>query len=126
MIRLVIRFVVLPDRHDEFRAMYTNVYVPALSVQAGYLGSSLMRSFTPRHQYEIGGTTEGFDAALTLDFATEEDCRACVASSEYATAWAAAAAICEAHTHCGYDVVRAHILGQDDDSGARDNPRGPR
>ena len=111
MISLLIMLAVADDRETAFRAMYRDVYASRLGRQRGYLGSSLSRSYPSGYQAEFGGTDHGLNFLMTLDFATEEDRLAWVASPEHELAWSAATELSSAQAYGGYDVLETRPAG---------------
>ncbi len=98
-------FAVMDEQETAFREMYGDLYAPLLARQRGYLGSSLSRSYPTAYQAELGGTDHGLNLLMTLDFASEADRLAWVASPEHERAWTAATGLSSAQAYGGYDVL---------------------
>lgn len=99
-------FVVTKANAEKFEKMYTNVYVPALRVQVGYLESKLIRIFPPAIEKKIEGEATTYNYQLQLSFDTEANRQKWVASKEHVgTAWPAAAALAKSYKWRGYDVM---------------------
>ena len=73
-------FVVPKENAEAFEKMYTSVYVPAMTVQQGYLGSKLLRVFPENVEKEIQGEATAYNYQIQISFDTEENRRKWVAS----------------------------------------------
>lgn len=99
-------FVVTQENAEKFENMYTNVYVPALRVQVGYLESKLIRIFPTELEKKIQGEATTYNYQLQLSFDTEANRQKWVASKEHVgTAWPAAEKLAKSYKWRGYDVV---------------------
>jgi len=99
-------FVVTEANAEKFEKMYTNVYVPALRVQVGYLESKLIRIFPTALEKKIEGEATTYNYQLQLSFDTEANRQKWVASKEHVgTAWPAAVALAKTYKWRGYDVM---------------------
>jgi mannose-6-phosphate isomerase-like protein (cupin superfamily) len=99
-------FVVAKENAEAFEKMYTSVYVPAMTVQQGYLGSKLLRLFPETIEKEIQGEPSTYNYQLQISFDTEENRRKWVASKEHVqTAWPAASKLAKSYKWRGYDVM---------------------
>ncbi|PJJ83573.1 cupin domain-containing protein [Mucilaginibacter auburnensis] len=99
-------FVVEAQNAEAFEKMYTNVYVPALRVQPGYLESKLIRIFPTEIEKKIQGEATTYNYQLFLSFDTEANRQKWVASKEHVgTAWPAAEKLAKSYKWRGYDVV---------------------
>lgn len=99
-------FVVTKENAEAFEKMYTSVYVPAMTVQQGYLGSKLLRLFPENIEKEIQGEASTYNYQLQISFDTEENRRKWVASKEHMqTAWPAASKLAKSYKWRGYDVL---------------------
>lgn len=99
-------FVVEKENADAFEKMYTSVYVPAMTVQTGYLESKLLRLFPENIEKEIGGEPSTYNYQMQISFDTEENRRKWVASKEHMqTAWPAASKLAKSYKWRGYDVT---------------------
>lgn len=99
-------FEVEQKNAEAFEKMYTNVYVPALKVQVGYLESKLIRIFPADIEKKIQGEATTYNYQLQLSFDTEANRQKWVASSEHLkTAWPAAEKLAKTYKWRGYDVM---------------------
>ena len=108
-ILLQMDFVVPKENSEAFEKMYHSVYVPAMTVQKGYVGSKLLRLFPENINKEIQAEPTNYNYSIQISFATEEDRRNWVASPQHKIAWPAAAALVKEFKWRGYDV-----MGDDD------------
>lgn len=108
-ILLQMDFVVPKENSEAFEKMYHSIYVPAMKVQKGYVGSKLLRLFPENISKEIQAEPTNYNYAIQISFATEEDRRKWVASPQHQIAWPAAAALVKEYKWRGYDV-----MGDDD------------
>jgi mannose-6-phosphate isomerase-like protein (cupin superfamily) len=102
-------FVVAKENGEAFEKMYYSVYVPALKVQQGYLGSKLLRLFPEALSKEIQAEPTTYNYQIQISFDTEENRRKWVASSQHQIAWPSAVALAKEYKWRGYDV-----MGDDD------------
>lgn len=99
-------FVVEAKNVDAFEKMYTNIYVPAMRKQVGYLESKLVRIYAADTEKKIQGEETTYNYQLQLSFDTEANRMKWVASKEHAgTAWPAATALAKSYKWRGYDVI---------------------
>ncbi|MGY3214358.1 cupin domain-containing protein [Mucilaginibacter sp. HD30] len=99
-------FVVEQKNAAAFEKMYTNIYVPAMRKQVGYLESKLIRIYAEATEKKIGGETTDYSYQLQLSFDTEANRMKWVASKEHVgTAWPAAVALAKTYKWRGYDVI---------------------
>lgn len=103
--KLQMFFEVEPDKAGAFEKNYTDVYVPALRQQVGYLGSSLMRRFPDDVSKKIGSPDTKFNYEMELIFDTEEHRQLWVKAEVHVAAWAKTAALAKSYQWFGYDVV---------------------
>jgi mannose-6-phosphate isomerase-like protein (cupin superfamily)/heme-degrading monooxygenase HmoA len=108
-ILLQMDFVVPKENGDAFEKMYYSVYVPAMTVQKGYVGSKLLRLFPENINKEIQAEPTAYNYSIQISFATEEDRRKWVASEQHKIAWPAASGLAKEYKWRGYDV-----MGDDD------------
>ena len=108
-ILLQMDFVVLKENSEAFEKMYHSIYVPAMKVQKGYVGSKLLRLFPENISKEIQAEPTNYNYTIQISFASEEDRRKWVASPQHQIAWPAAAALVKEYKWRGYDV-----MGDDD------------
>jgi mannose-6-phosphate isomerase-like protein (cupin superfamily) len=104
-ILLQMDFVVPKENGEAFEKMYHSIYVPAMTVQKGYVGSKLLRLFPENISKEIQAEPTTYNYAIQISFATEEDRRKWVASPQHQIAWPAAAALVKEFKWRGYDVM---------------------
>jgi mannose-6-phosphate isomerase-like protein (cupin superfamily)/heme-degrading monooxygenase HmoA len=98
-------FIVPKENAEAFEKMYTSVYVPAMIVQQGYLGSKLLRIFPDNLEKEIQGDTTAYNYQIQISFDTEENRRKWVASEQHKIAWPAASGLAKEFKWRGYDVM---------------------
>jgi mannose-6-phosphate isomerase-like protein (cupin superfamily) len=99
-------FVVAKENAEAFEKMYTSVYVPAMTVQQGYLESKLLRLFPDDVEKQIQGEASTYNYQMQISFDTEENRRKWVASKEHLqTAWPAASKLAKSYKWRGYDVT---------------------
>jgi heme-degrading monooxygenase HmoA len=108
-ILLQMDFVVPKENAQAFEKMYYSVYVPAMTVQKGYVGSKLLRLFPENINKEIQAEPTAYNYSIQISFATEEDRRKWVASDQHKIAWPAASGLAKEYKWRGYDV-----MGDDD------------
>lgn len=104
MIALLISVRVDEERRPDLERTYLEVFLPALRRQAGFLGSTLYRSFPEQLAREINAA-ESADYEIELRFDTEAARRAWVASEDHATAWPQIRGLAAGMSHVGYDVL---------------------
>lgn len=102
-------FVVEKENAGAFEKMYYSIYVPAMTVQKGYLSSKLLRLFPDNIAKEIEAEPTAYNYQIQISFATEQDRRNWVASGQHQIAWPAATALAKEYKWRGYDV-----MGDDD------------
>ncbi len=100
-------FIVTPEKSAAFEKMYTEVYVPALKQQKGYLGSKLYRLYAPALAKQIQAEATTYNYQLQIFFDTEANRMNWVRSDIHQkTAWPSAAKLADDHYKWrGYDVV---------------------
>lgn len=108
-IALQMDFIVTKDNAAAFEKMYYAIYVPAMTVQPGYVGSKLLRLFPENLSKEIEAEATTYNYQVQISFETEEARRKWVASAQHQIAWPAAAALATEYKWRGYDV-----MGDDD------------
>ena len=102
-------FVVAKENAEAFEKMYYSVYVPAMTVQQGYLGSKLLRLFPEDVSKLIEAEPTTYNYQIQISFDTEENRKKWVASSQHQIAWPSATALAKQYKWRGYDV-----MGDDD------------
>ncbi len=108
-IGLQMDFVVPKENAEAFEKMYYSIYVPAMIVQQGYLGSKLLRLFPENIQKEIQAEPTSYNYQIQISFDTEAHRRQWVASPQHQIAWPAASSLAKEFKWRGYD-----IMGDDD------------
>jgi mannose-6-phosphate isomerase-like protein (cupin superfamily) len=102
-------FVVEKANAEAFEKMYHSIYVPAMKVQQGYLGSKLLRLYGTDLSKEIEAEPTTYNYQIQISFDTEANRRKWVASSQHQIAWPAATSLVKEYKWRGYDV-----MGDDD------------
>ncbi len=102
-------FIVSAENAREFEEMYHSIYVPAMTVQEGYLESKLLRLYPDDEATEIEAEPTEFNYQILISFDTEENRRQWVASDQHQIAWPAATNLAEEYKWRGYDVMNDHI-----------------
>ena len=90
-----------------FEKLYNETYVPAMKLQQGYIGSRLMKIFSPEIEKSIQGEATTYNYQMQLFFDTEVNRRKWVSSPQHQKAWPAATALGKVYKWRGYDVVGA-------------------
>ena len=98
-------FVVSKENAEAFEKMYYAIYVPAMTVQPGYLSSKLLRVFAEPLAKEIQAEATTYNYQIQISFDTEENRRKWVASKEHQIAWPAASGLATEYKWRGYDVM---------------------
>jgi mannose-6-phosphate isomerase-like protein (cupin superfamily)/heme-degrading monooxygenase HmoA len=98
-------FVVPKENAEAFEKMYTSIYVPAMTVQQGYLESKLLRVYSDSLEKEIQGDPTTYNYQIQISFDTEENRRKWVASEQHKIAWPAASGLAKEFKWRGYDVM---------------------
>lgn len=106
---LQMEFVVDRENAQAFEEMYYSIYVPAMVVQEGYLGSKLLRLFPEALSNEIQAEPTTYNYQIMISFDTEENRRKWVASKQHDVAWPAASELAKEFKWKGY-----HVMGEDD------------
>lgn len=104
-IALQMDFVVPKENAEAFEKMYYSIYVPAMTVQKGYLSSKLLRLFPDNIAKEIEAEPTTYNYQIQISFATEQDRRNWVASPQHKIAWPAASSLAKEYKWRGYDVM---------------------
>jgi len=104
-IALQMDFVVPKENAEAFEKMYSSIYVPAMTVQQGYLESKLLRLFPDKIEKEIQGEPTTYNYQIQISFDTEENRRKWVASEQHKIAWPAASGLAKEFKWRGYDVM---------------------
>lgn len=108
-VALQMDFIVTKENAEAFEKMYYSIYVPAMTVQQGYVGSKLLRLFPDTISKEIQAEPTNYNYQIQISFDTEESRRKWVASSQHLIAWPAASSLAKEYKWRGYDV-----MGDDD------------
>lgn len=101
-------FVVPKENEEAFEKMYSSIYVPAMTVQKGYLGSKLLRLFPDDLAKVIQAEPTTYNYSIQISFDTEENRKLWVASDQHQIAWPAASKLAKEYKWRGY-----HIMGDD-------------
>ena len=102
-------FVVTKENSEAFEKMYYSIYVPAMTVQKGYLSSKLLRFYPENIAKEIQSEASEYNYQVQISFDTEENRRRWVGSDQHKIAWPAATNLAKSYKWRGYDV-----MGDDD------------
>jgi len=98
-------FEVAKENAEAFEKMYTSIYVPAMTVQKGYIESKLIRIFPDNLEKEIEGEATTYNYQIQISFDTEENRRKWVASQQHKIAWPAASGLAKTFKWRGYEVM---------------------
>ncbi|MFI5130253.1 MAG: cupin domain-containing protein [Chitinophagales bacterium] len=98
-------FVVTKENSEAFEKMYHSIYVPAMTVQPGYLESKLLRLYPDSVVKQIQAEPTTYNYQVQISFSTEEARRKWVASPQHQIAWPAATALAKEYKWRGYDVM---------------------
>ena len=98
-------FIVAKENAEAFEKMYTSIYVPAMTVQQGYIESKLIRIFPENLEKEIEGEATTYNYQIQISFDTEENRRKWVASEQHKIAWPAASGLAKSFKWRGYEVI---------------------
>jgi mannose-6-phosphate isomerase-like protein (cupin superfamily)/heme-degrading monooxygenase HmoA len=98
-------FVVTKENAAAFEKMYTSIYVPAMTVQQGYLESKLLRLYPDNLAKEIEAEATTYNYQIQISFDTEASRRKWVASAQHQIAWPAATSLAKSYKWRGYDVM---------------------
>ena len=98
-------FVVAKENAEAFEKMYASIYVPAMTVQPGYLESKLLRLYPDSLVKQIQAEPTTYNYQIQISFTTEEARRKWVASAQHQIAWPAATALAKEYKWRGYDVM---------------------
>lgn len=104
-IGLQMDFVVPKENVEAFEKMYYSIYVPAMTVQPGYLSSKCLRLFPENIQKEIQAEPTNYNFQIQISFDTEENRRKWVASAQHQIAWPAASGLAKEFKWRGYDIM---------------------
>jgi len=105
MILLQIYFAVAEEQSAAFEALFANAYVPAMQVQPGYQGATLLRVFPAGVAQEIGAAETPYNYQMELRFDTEANRRLWANSPEHSVVWPQAQALAQEVAWRGYDVI---------------------
>jgi heme-degrading monooxygenase HmoA len=108
-VALQMEFVVPSENAKAFEQMYYSIYVPAMTVQHGYLSSKLLRIFPDTISKEIQAEQTSHNYQIMIEFDTEASRRKWVASDQHQIAWPAASGLATSFKWKGYEV-----MGDDD------------
>ena len=108
-VALQMDFIVPKENAAAFEKMYYSIYVPAMTVQQGYLSSKLLRLFSEDIAKSIQAEPTTYNYQIQISFDTEENRRKWVASEQHKIAWPSASGLAKEFKWRGYDV-----MGDDD------------
>lgn len=97
-------FVVPEENRQEFEEMYHSIYVPAMKVQDGYLGSKLLRLYPEDVAERIEAIPTDYNYQIQISFDTEQNRRRWELSDQHNIAWPAATSLVDEFKWRGYDV----------------------
>lgn len=103
--KLQMFFEVEPQNFEAFEKNYTDIYIPALRKQVGYVGSRLLRRFPDDFSKKIGSPETKYNFEMELMFDTEEHRQMWTKTKEHDYAWPKTAALAKSYQWFGYDVV---------------------
>jgi mannose-6-phosphate isomerase-like protein (cupin superfamily) len=98
-------FVVAKENAEAFEKMYHSIYVPAMTVQQGYLESKLLRFYPEDLAKQIESEPTTYNYQIQISFDTEANRRKWVASPQHQIAWPAATSLAKSYKWRGYDVM---------------------
>lgn len=102
-------FIVAEENIKAFEEMYYSNYVPAMTVQNGYISSKLLRLYPEDLSKEIEGEPTTYNYQIQISFKTEENRREWVASDQHKIAWPAASSLAQKFKWRGY-----YVMGDDE------------
>ena len=105
MVKLQMFFEVEPENFEAFEKSYIDVYAPALRPQVGYLGSRLLRTFSPEDLKRAGSPETKFTHQMELIFDTEANRRTWTRTKEHDYAVSVTFALAKSYQWIGYDIV---------------------
>jgi hypothetical protein len=99
-------FVVAKEDAEAFEKMYTSIYVPAMTVQDGYIESKLLRLYPANIEKEIEGEPTTYNYQIQISFDTEANRKKWVARKQHINlAWPSASGLAKSYKWRGYDVM---------------------
>ena len=98
-------FIVAKENSTAFEKMYHTIYVPAMTVQQGYLGSKMLRLFPDEAARAIEAEATAYNYQIQISFDTEENRKKWVASTQHQIAWPAASSLSKSYKWRGYDLM---------------------
>lgn len=98
-------FIVAKENAETFEKMYYSIYVPAMTVQQGYLSSKLLRLYPDTLAKEIQAEPTTYNYQIQISFDTEANRRKWVASNQHQIAWPSATGLAKEFKWRGYDVM---------------------
>lgn len=103
-------FIVEEGNKEAFEKMYYSIYVPAMTVQDGYIESKLLRLYSEEESKEIEAEPTTYNYQILISFDTEENRRKWVASDQHQIAWPAATSLAKEFKWRGYDVMGDDVM----------------
>jgi mannose-6-phosphate isomerase-like protein (cupin superfamily) len=98
-------FIVAEENFIAFEEMYYSIYVPAMTVQDGYISSKLLRLYPEDLSNEIEAEPTTYNYQIQISFKTEDKRREWVASDQHQIAWPAATSLSQKFKWRGYNVM---------------------
>lgn len=98
-------FIVAEENIIAFEEMYYSIYVPAMTVQDGYISSKLLRLYPEDLSKEIEAEPTTYNYQIQFSFKTEDKRREWVASNQHKIAWPAASSLAQKFKWRGYNVM---------------------
>lgn len=105
MIELHIYLRVTPGKQADLERTYREAYVPAITIQEGFRGTTLLMPYDPRTAAGIGAQASQADYEINITFDTEAQRMAWATGPEHVECWPKVEALCEGITWEGFDVV---------------------
>jgi mannose-6-phosphate isomerase-like protein (cupin superfamily) len=102
-------FVVSKENAEAFENMYYSIYVPAMTVQQGYISSKLLRLYDENLSKQIQAEPTTYNYQIQISFDTEANRMKWVGSDQHKIAWPATTSLAKEYKWRGYDV-----MGDDD------------
>ncbi|MDR8390899.1 cupin domain-containing protein [Aliifodinibius sp. S!AR15-10] len=101
-------FIVSEENREAFERMYYSIYVPAMTVQEGYLSSKLLRRYPKDLARDIEAEPTEYNYQIQISFDTEENRQRWVKSNQHQIAWPAATGLAKEYKWRGYNVMGDH------------------
>lgn len=105
MIELHIYLKARSGQQAEIERIYRDDYVPAITIQKGFRGTTLLRPYDPETNARIAGQPANFDYEINITFDSEPDRMRWATGPEHVVCWPKMEALCEKIEWEGFDVV---------------------